>query len=81
VLLDIGMPGEDGYSLLRRLRSHPFETGRSVPAIAVTGYAQEADRDRALAAGFQAHVTKPFDVDRVVGLVARLGSAGAAGYA
>jgi CheY-like chemotaxis protein len=72
VLLDVGMPDVDGYTLLERLRSEPFEAGRYVPAIAVTGYAQESDRRRALAAGFDAHVTKPFDIESLVTLVARL---------
>jgi CheY-like chemotaxis protein len=74
VVLDIGMPVEDGYTLLERLRAHPFRTGPAVPAIAVTGYAQEADRDRALAAGFQAHIAKPINVERVVGIIAQLTS-------
>jgi CheY-like chemotaxis protein len=44
----------------------------SIPAIAVTGYAQEQDRRRALNAGFQVHITKPFDVDEIVAKIARL---------
>ncbi len=58
---DIGMPGEDGYSLIRHVRDLPREHGGSVPAIAVTAYAQEDDRERALSAGFQEHLPKPVD--------------------
>jgi PAS domain S-box-containing protein len=57
VMSDIAMPGEDGIALLRALR----ETIGEVPAIALTAYASSADRRRILAAGFQAHVAKPFD--------------------
>ena len=70
LLLDIGMPDENGYALLKRLRaSRPRAT---VPAIALTGFAQSADRDRALAAGFEHYVTKPFDIDAIIALAARL---------
>jgi CheY-like chemotaxis protein len=53
---DIGMPEEDGYMLIRRLRDTS-----SVPAVAVTAYADPRDRDRALSAGFQAHLAKPVE--------------------
>ena len=58
---DIGMPGEDGYALMRRLRSAPDAWSRQVPALAVSAYAREEDRIRSLAVGFQMHITKPFD--------------------
>ncbi len=54
---DLGMPGEDGFQLIRQLRAQGWNT----PAIAVTAYAREEDRQAALAAGFQAHVTKPIE--------------------
>ena len=57
---DIGLPGEDGYALLRRVRTLE-DGGPRLPAIALTAYAQAEDRIRALTAGFQAHVTKPVE--------------------
>jgi CheY-like chemotaxis protein len=59
VLCDIVMPDEDGYSLIRRIRSLPADQGGRVPAVAVTALATRADRKRALAAGFQLHLAKP----------------------
>src|SRR5206468_10122553 len=58
---DIGLPGEDGYTLLRRVRTLEEDGGARLPAIALTAYAQAEDRIRALTAGFQAHVTKPVE--------------------
>lgn len=57
LISDLGMPGEDGFQLIRQLRAQ----GSTLPAIAVTAYAREEDRRAALAAGFQAHVTKPIE--------------------
>jgi CheY-like chemotaxis protein len=59
LLLDLAMPGESGYELLARLRS----MGHRAPAVAMTGYAREEDAARALYAGFQAHLAKPFQMD------------------
>jgi signal transduction histidine kinase/CheY-like chemotaxis protein len=59
VLLDIGMPGIDGYETCRRIRLEPF--GRDVLIVALTGWGQEQDKRRALDAGFDAHLTKPAD--------------------
>jgi PAS domain S-box-containing protein len=56
---DVGMPGDDGYSLIRELRSRSPEHGGQIPALALTAYAGSEDRRRLLAAGFQLHVTKP----------------------
>jgi CheY-like chemotaxis protein len=56
---DIGMPGADGYDLVTRVRAMEREHGGRIPAIALTAYASEEDRDRALAAGFSLHVSKP----------------------
>lgn len=61
VVSDIGMPDQDGYSLVRQVRQHEAEHGGFLPAVALTGYARASDRARILAAGFQAHVTKPLD--------------------
>jgi signal transduction histidine kinase/CheY-like chemotaxis protein len=74
MLSDIGMPQEDGYALIRRLRARDDEDGGDIPAIAITAYASASDRLAAQDAGFQAHIAKPFDpgeVARVIGRVAR----------
>ena len=70
---DIGLPGEDGYSLVRRLRSLAPHGGGATPAIAVSGYARAEDRRRALDEGFQAHLAKPVELTQLVALVASLG--------
>jgi signal transduction histidine kinase/CheY-like chemotaxis protein len=69
IVSDIGMPGEDGYTLMRRIRARSARAGGDVPAIALTAYASAADRDAALAAGYQAHVAKPFEPAQVVRLI------------
>jgi CheY-like chemotaxis protein len=61
LISDIGMPGEDGYSLLKRVRALPVDQGGHVPAIALTAYARAEDRVKALLAGFQLHLAKPVD--------------------
>ena len=66
-LLDIGLPGMDGYELARRLREDPRT--RRVRLIAVTGWGQDGDRARAQDAGFDAHLTKPADPDVVLAAV------------
>ncbi|MFO0230002.1 response regulator, partial [Gemmatimonas sp.] len=58
-LLDIGLPGMDGYELAARLRADPANA--DLVLIAQTGWGQPADRERALALGFRAHLTKPVD--------------------
>jgi CheY-like chemotaxis protein len=72
VLVDLSMPGEDGFSLGRRLRAHESGRGRRIPAIAVTAYASVDDRLRVLGGGFDAHVPKPFDPGRLVGVIRSL---------
>jgi CheY-like chemotaxis protein len=72
LLSDIGMPDVNGYSLIRRVRSLPGDRGGRTPAIALTAYARPEDGERAFAAGFQAHVTKPIDPDRLAAVVANL---------
>jgi signal transduction histidine kinase/CheY-like chemotaxis protein len=69
VVSDIGMPGEDGYSLMKEIRARSAREGADVPAIALTAYASAADREAALAAGYQAHVAKPFEPAEVVRLI------------
>ncbi|QRO01724.1 PAS domain-containing protein [Archangium violaceum] len=69
---DIGMPGEDGYALIRRVRALPPERGGQVPAAALTAFTRLEDRTRALAAGFQVHVPKPVDPTELVMSLANL---------
>ena len=66
VLLDIGLPGMNGYEVVRHLRTDPRTRGATV--IAITGYGQEADRRRALEAGFDQHLVKPVAPDQLAGL-------------
>jgi signal transduction histidine kinase/CheY-like chemotaxis protein len=72
LLSDVGMPGMDGYSLIREVRARGSEHGGNVPAIALSGYATPEDRERALAAGFQLHMAKPLKLDEVVRAIASL---------
>ena len=74
---DLGMPFEDGYALIRRVRARPPQHGGLVPAVALTAYASPNDRLMALSAGYQAHVAKPYEPAEVAALVRRL-SRGAA---
>ena len=69
---DIGMPVEDGYSLIRRIRGLDASQGGKVPAIALTAYNQPEDRKAAIDAGFDVHVSKPADPDALVVTVAKL---------
>jgi CheY-like chemotaxis protein len=70
---DIGMPGEDGYSLVRRLRTLESQSGRrSLPAIALTAFARPEDRDRATGAGFNAYLAKPVSPGDLLALIASL---------
>jgi CheY-like chemotaxis protein len=70
------MPGADGYDLIRTLRALPPEEGGRIPAVAVTGYANQGDRQRALTAGYQSHVAKPIDANAVVIAVSRAATQG-----
>ncbi len=70
---DIGMPTEDGHALIRKVRARSPEKGGRTPAVAVTAYAQAEDARRALASGFQRHMTKPVEPEALVALVASLG--------
>ena len=67
---DIGLPDEDGYSLVRQIRQREAEHGGLLPAIALTGYARADDRARALAAGFQAHIAKPLEPAELIAAIA-----------
>jgi CheY-like chemotaxis protein len=61
IVSDIGMPEEDGYDLIRRVRARDAGSGGRIPAVALTAYAREEDRQRALEAGYQMHVAKPVE--------------------
>jgi CheY-like chemotaxis protein len=69
---DIGMPTEDGFALIRRLRDLPPEAGGNTPAIALTAYARSEDRQRVIYAGFQMHVSKPIEPSGLITMVASL---------
>ncbi|BAZ33290.1 response regulator receiver protein [Cylindrospermum sp. NIES-4074] len=71
-ICDIAMPGEDGYDLIRKVRSLKPDQGGRVPAVALTAYAESEDRIRALEAGFQTHVAKPVDPTELVAIIANL---------
>ncbi len=68
---DIGMPGEDGYDLMRQVRASGLGTSM-LPAVALTAFARSEDRRRAMIAGFQTHVAKPVDPAELVAVVASL---------
>lgn len=72
VICDIAMPGEDGYSLIRKIRNLTAEKGGKIPAVALSAYADSEDRIRALEAGFQIHVAKPVDPGELVAIVVNL---------
>jgi PAS domain S-box-containing protein len=76
LLSDISMPGEDGYSLIRRVRSLPEGRDAALPAVAITAMASAEDREEALRAGFQAHVTKPLQFGTLLDLITTLLPAG-----
>jgi CheY-like chemotaxis protein len=67
---DIGMPGMDGYELLRRVRALGAERGGRIPAVALTAFARPEDRMRALRAGYLVHVPKPVEPAELVATVA-----------
>ena len=69
---DVGLPGEDGYSLIRKIRLLSPEQGGAVPAVALTGYASLQDRTEALDSGYQEHLSKPVDIEKLIELVKSL---------
>ncbi|OKH36916.1 hybrid sensor histidine kinase/response regulator [[Phormidium ambiguum] IAM M-71] len=72
LISDIGMPNEDGYTLLRRVRALKPEQGGTIPAIALTAFARTLDRTAALLAGFQSHVAKPVEPAELIAVIANL---------
>jgi CheY-like chemotaxis protein len=69
---DIGMPGEDGYALIRKVRGLAPEAGGRVPALALTAYTRFEDRARVLSAGYQMHLGKPIEPSEIAAAVATL---------
>jgi signal transduction histidine kinase/ActR/RegA family two-component response regulator len=74
LVLDIGMPGEDGYALIRRIRGLPAAAGGRIPAISLTAHARDEDRRHAIALGFQAHLAKPVNVSLLIATIRSLAS-------
>jgi CheY-like chemotaxis protein len=73
LLADLRMPDQDGFDLIRTLRAREHEQGlRRLAAIAVSAYAAPSDRDRAIAAGYDAHVAKPVDTEELVRAITRV---------
>lgn len=82
LLSDIAMPGEDGYSLIRKVRERDAAGGGKIPAVALTAYAKIEDRVSILAAGFQMYLSKPADPNELVAVVGSLAArSGANGHA
>ena len=74
LISDIAMPGEDGYSLIRRLRASSNVAWRTLPAMALTAFARPEDQAQALNAGFQMHLPKPFEPAALLSAVTSLAS-------
>jgi len=72
LICDIEMPGEDGYTLMRRLRDLAAEDGGAVPALAVTAYGRAEDRQRLIAAGYDRYLAKPIEPVELVSVIATL---------
>lgn len=71
---DIGMPQDDGYQLIRKVRALPPDQGGKIPAVALTAYARSEDRKQALLSGYQMHVAKPVEPSELIAVVASLKS-------
>jgi PAS domain S-box-containing protein len=76
LVCDIGMPGEDGYELIRQVRELPAAERGSIPAVALTAYARREDVGRAIEAGYQVHLAKPVDPQALARVVFALGGKG-----
>ncbi len=73
IISDIGMPTEDGFEFIRKVRQLPPEKGGKIPAVALTAYARAEDRLRVLRSGYQMHVSKPVELAELVTVVANVG--------
>ena len=76
LVADIGMPEQDGYSLMRSIRGLPANEGGRIPSIAVTAYATLREREDAIGAGFDAHMGKPFNPDKLAATLAQIAKRG-----
>ncbi len=72
LLADIGMPDEDGYSLIRQVRALDAQAGGQIPAVAITAYVSAQERERAISSGFQMHMAKPINPNQLVRMIASL---------
>ncbi len=72
LLSDIGMPDEDGYALIRQVRALNAELGGQIPAIALSAYVREEEQRKSLTAGFQKHIAKPVEPERLASMIAEL---------
>ena len=72
LISDIGMPGEDGYSLIRKVRALDRTRGQTTPALALTAYARSEDRMQAIRSGYQMHIAKPVEPAELTTVVAAL---------
>ncbi|MBR8836764.1 MAG: response regulator [Stigonema ocellatum SAG 48.90 = DSM 106950] len=72
LLCDVAMPGMDGYSLIQQIRKWTPQKGGGIPAIAITAYAGEINQQQAFAAGFQMHISKPFEPEELVEAIGQL---------
>ena len=68
---DIAMPDEDGYGLIEKVRLLENGESQKIPAVAITAYAKDEDRERALSAGFQIYLAKPVELTELISVVAR----------
>ncbi|MGH7282486.1 MAG: response regulator, partial [Polyangiaceae bacterium] len=72
LISDIGMPDEDGFSLMKKIRELPEKNASRVPGIALTAYARKEDAQQAIRVGYQRHLPKPVNVDALVGVILSL---------
>jgi CheY-like chemotaxis protein len=72
LISDVGLPGEDGFSLMRKIRALPAGEGSAIPAIALTGYVSLQDQATARQAGYQEHLAKPVDIEELADIVHKL---------
>jgi len=68
---DIAMPDEDGYGLIEKVRLLEVDETECIPAVAITAYAKDEDRERALSSGFQIYLAKPVELTELISVVAR----------